>query len=175
VSVTFTTAFDESAPQVFTIECADGVRRETRTGDYGAIAALYSAHQLNCENEECRTYGPSLEMVGEFGPEVNVTNLNARLLLNALGLEGGLDLTGGCDAGDFLGRVLIALAIAPPDEGVPSHRMVPGETSPFGNVVEGGATMINCGRSEGYLQERLVELEAVARWALAEGREVTWA
>jgi hypothetical protein len=174
MSVTFALAFDESAPRVWQLECADGVRRDQRTGEYQAVAALYEVHGLTCENEDCRDYGPSLELVGDFGPEVNVSNANARLILDALGLEAG-DLTGALDAPGFQARVLTALALAPEDAGVPMHQLVPGESTVFGSVVEGGATVIDCGRREGYLQERLAELLAVADAAILAGREVTWA
>jgi hypothetical protein len=175
MSVTFALAFDESAPRVWKLECADGVVRDQRRGEYGEIALLIAAHGLTCENEDCRDFGPTMELDGDFGPEVNVTNVNARLLLeDALGLEVG-DLTGSCEAGEFLGRVLLALAIAPADAGVPMHQLVAGESTMFGEVREGGATFIDCGRREGYLQDRLIALKEVAQAAIEADRPVTWA
>jgi hypothetical protein len=171
MSVTFTTALDESAPRVFALECADGTVREQRTGGYEQMAALYEAHQLTCEVEDCRDYGPSIDMVGDFGPEVNMSNLNARGVLEALGIV-DVEMVGEEDGEAFLGRVLLALAVAPADEGVPAHELVAGV---FVAVGEGGPTFVHCGRRAGYLQERLVQLEEVARWAISVGRPVTWA
>ena len=34
--------------------------------------------------------------------------------------------------------------------------------------------MINCGRAEGYSEDRLVQIAQVARWARQMGRTVTW-
>ena len=70
--------------------------------------------------------------------------------------------------------MLTALAISPEDAGVPAHRLVPGESTIFGPVAEFGATFIDCGRREGYLQERLVQLEEVATAALRAGKKVSW-
>lgn len=100
--------------------------------------------------------------VHEFdGPQVDVSNSNARVLLDTLGVAAGDELAG-AEAGEvFLGRVLLALAVAPADAGVPAH------ASGAGNVVE-------CGRREGYVQERLLHLHAVAEAAARAGRDVIW-
>lgn len=47
-------------------------------------------------------------------------------------------------AEDFLGRVLVALAISPVDEGMPSHTLQPGDDAGvlFGTVREGGPTIV---------------------------------
>lgn len=84
--------------------------------------------------------------------------------MDALGLKPeGSDLTGAVPAGDFLGRVLLALAIAPADEGVPSEDMP-----------KTGVLMVNCGRRAGYLQEQLGYLREVADYAVAHNIEVQW-
>ena len=175
MSVTFAPAIDPDAPVVWFLECADGVRRDERTGSYTEVAGRIEPHTLTCEDEDCRIYGPSLDIVGDGSPAVNMTNVNARLVLDALGLPFE-DGTGALDAEDFWGRVLMALAIAPEDAGMPRHQLVAGDVAPlFGEVREGGATFIECGRREGYLQDKLRELVEVARWASTVGREVTWA
>lgn len=172
MSVTFGTAIDPTAPVVWFIECADGLRRDAWEGSWDEAGDRVEAHPFGCLDENCREYGASLTTVHD-GPEVNVSNANARLVLEALGLPFE-DGSGGLDAEDFLGRVLMALAVAPADAGVPQHRLVPGESTIFGTVTEHGATFIDCGRREGYLQERLVQLEEVARHAIGKGREVSW-
>ena len=95
--------------------------------------------------------------------EINLSNVNAARVLETLGYDLG-DLTGEDTAGAFLGRVLVALAITPVDAGVPST------VSGGGN----GLTWIDCGRREGYLQERLVQLHELAETAPS-GAVISWA
>jgi len=172
MSVTFSTAIDPTVPVVWFVECADGLRRDPWEGPWELASERVEAHPFGCINEDCREYGASLWTLRD-DPEVNVSNANARLLLEALGLPFE-DGSGSLDADDFLGRVLTALAVAPEDAGVPVHQMVPGESTIFGPVVEGGATFIDCGRRPGYLQERLLQLEEVATHSLLAGRKVSW-
>ncbi|NKS56267.1 hypothetical protein GS504_01390 [Rhodococcus hoagii] len=109
------------------------------------------------------------------GPSLNVCNQNAAALLAVLGLTetiaddtGAQSRTtpafdaGGEDAATFLGRILLAQALAPTDPGRPVTQ------SSDGRFVDGG-------RRPGYTQEKLGELERIARWALEHDREVTWA
>lgn len=96
--------------------------------------------------------------------ELNVTNTNGAYLLGALGLpvndEGDPfavgDLYGTVDPADFLGRVLLAIAVSPTDAGVPTYE-TPGT----------GPQWIECGRREGYLHEKLTVLRSLAEWAVA--------
>lgn len=107
------------------------------------------------------TYG--VESVG-VPPQVNISNDNARLILSLLGVvHDGEDLFGALPASDLLGRALIALAVAPVDEGVPAHE-VPGP----------GARLVNCGRHPGYSEDRLRAIAEVAQWAITHDREVQW-
>jgi hypothetical protein len=62
-------------------------------------------------------------------------------------------------AEDFLGRVLVALALTPEDAGVDGYWS--------------GRTHMG-GRRAGYLQRRLVELHDLARWCADRGRDVVW-
>lgn len=95
----------------------------------------------------------SAELTGE---PVNLNNVNAARVLGVLGY---LELYGDEDAGLFLGRVLLALAVDPEDAGRPVLR-------------EG--RYVDCGRSEGYTGARLLELHALAQYARTWGRHVTW-
>jgi hypothetical protein len=93
---------------------------------------------------------------------VNMSNANAARVCETLGID--LDEEGWCGslpAADFLGRVLMALAVLPVDAGVPWHE-VPGP----------GARMIECGRPEGYTQDRLGQLRELADWAVAHDAEI---
>ncbi|WP_206663661.1 hypothetical protein [Prescottella subtropica] len=113
--------------------------------------------------ESARYYGAGIESVtadGDDAPEVNMSNTNAVMLLDLLGLD--TEGFGDCPADDFLGRVLVASALSPADEGVPAH------------AVGGNPRMIDCGRRPGYIQERLGDLHRLAAWAVENGRTVQW-
>ena len=93
---------------------------------------------------------------------VNMSQGNAARVCETLGID--LDEEGWCGslpAVDFQGRVLVALALSPADEGMPSYEH-PGP----------GATMIEAARRPGYLQERLGQLRELADWAVAHGAEI---
>lgn len=120
-------------------------------------------------------------------PEVNVHNLTAVRLLDLLGLprfaepaaehsasptpepdtarEGMaievvvLDAYGQMPAEEFLGRVLLALALTPRDCGTDGYWS--------GRSHRGG-------RAPGRLQQLLAELHALAEWCAANGGEVAW-
>ncbi|WP_070016928.1 hypothetical protein [Streptomyces nanshensis] len=70
-----------------------------------------------------------------------------------------VDAYGQLPAGDFLGRVLIALALTPQDAGREGYWT--------GRHFRGG-------RTAGHLQLRLHELHALALWCAEHGREVAW-
>ena len=106
--------------------------------------------------------------------EVNMSNSNAATVAAAL----GIDLEEWGWAGvlapeDFQGRVLVALALSPADEGMPSFQLAPGDSAGvFGTVREGGPTFIQGARRPGYLQERLGQLRELADWAVANSAPV---
>ena len=108
--------------------------------------------------------------------EVNMSNSNAATVAATLGID--LDAEGWCGsvpAEDFLGRVLVALAVSPADEGMPSFQLAPGDSAGvFGTVREGGPVFIQGARRPGYLQERLAQLHELALWAVEHGAEVTF-
>lgn len=63
----------------------------------------------------------------------------------------------------MLGRVELALALAPADAGLPAR------------ALNQAGTVIDCGRTTGYLQDRLHELRTVTEYAQRQGRDVCWA
>ena len=93
---------------------------------------------------------------------LNVSNANGMSILNALGIEP--DYCGSIDPSDLKGRCLEALVLAD-DSGFPSQT----------TIGANGATMVDCGRREGYLADRLQTLIEVADQAISLGTDVTWA
>lgn len=96
---------------------------------------------------------------------VNMSNSNAAVVCAALGID--LDKLGWCGsmpAEDFLGRVLVALAVNPSDAGRPATV----------DAAPGRATFVDCGRPEGYVEERLGQLRELADWAVANGAEIAF-
>jgi hypothetical protein len=102
--------------------------------------------------------------VGPESEELNMANMNARDILEVLAIEAD-ELAGSMNADDFLGRVLIAEAIAPES----AEKLV--ETY----SLEDGATIVECGRPAGYVQEKLSALREIAEFAVAHKRKVLWA
>lgn len=96
-------------------------------------------------------------------PGVHLSNMNARLIMDLLGL-GTEHLCGSLDAEDFLGRVLVAQGCSVGDPGRPAE-MSRGTS---------GATVIDCGREAGYSEKKLELLREVAEFARARGVPVTW-
>lgn len=144
-------------------------------GDRNDAVAFLAAWQAapvaleGCDDESCLAYGLYVDAVeADPRPEVNVSNVNGGALLRALGLYADdasfEDVCCGAVSGqDFLGRVLVALAVAPADAGMPAHASAT------------HSNFIDCGRSEGYLQDRLETLREIAEFAVSRSTEVTWA
>lgn len=95
------------------------------------------------------------------GPEVNMANGNAAQILDLLGVD---DIDGGVlPAQDFLGRVLLAQALA--SATVDDEHGRPDFTD--GRWYHGG-------RRPGYIAGKLAELHEVAIWAAERDVEVVW-
>ncbi|GAB2858243.1 hypothetical protein GCM10022221_67170 [Actinocorallia aurea] len=95
-------------------------------------------------------------------PEINLNGSNAAQVLRVLGFTDPYDLIGGeADAGDFLGRVLIAQGMLDVvgDVGRP-------------DVTDG--RFFYGGQEPGYLARRLSELRSIAEQAHAMGAAVRW-
>lgn len=111
-------------------------------------------------------------------PTFNIANGNAHSVLGALGLvspESALsrdpfdtaELVGFADAKQVLGTALLYLAVEPEDSGLVSY-----ETT--GNHL-GGIQSFDCGRREGYIQEKLIEIVKICEWAIAhDNRRLEW-
>ena len=126
------------------------------------------------DGEFCLMYRLSATAIeSDPSPALNVGNGNAADLFHALGMgtdEDGSSFGstpvpgstavydvfdgGWMDADEFLGRVLVAMAVAPTDHGR-------AEQVSFGV----GAVMTRCARPAGYLQGRLADLHEIALFA----------
>lgn len=160
MSVTFT--IEANPTGAFIAECHEqGV--VARANSYEGILGGIAAHKAVCE--ECNAYGlysqPVMDVSDEF--DVNVANMNARTLLVALGIDASDDLCGMMDAEQFLGAVLLAMAVERDDSGV-----APVE------VGGPGARMVDCGLRPGYFADRFSALHALATEAVRLGRPVMW-
>lgn len=99
----------------------------------------------------------------DFPASVNLSNRNAAMILEHLGLWSE-DLFGSADAEDFEGRILLARALVPADEGMPSYEL----------RGERGATMVMGGREAGYTEGVLDRLSELTDSAKARGLRVLW-
>jgi hypothetical protein len=155
---------------------------------YEAAVAGLDDHDRYCTDPDCgpAAYRPFVVVHYDTDrePSLDVGIVNAMLLLRALGLavELGADdvhepppgtvvpsapdedtpLVGELSAEQMLGRVELALALAPADLGVPIRNL------------NAAATIVDFGRAEGYLQDRLTELREVTLYARAHQRAVIW-
>lgn len=162
MSVTFSV---ESPILGWTITCSCGDVRldgmhETYEAATGALATLKT--DLTCSF--CADFGdgPRTDAVLLFddAPSLNVSNANAGTLLRTLGLydpEG--DLTGALSGKTLASRVMEARVLEPQDAGVPASSI---------------GIVIDCGRREGYIQDRLATLLEVANYAWDKDVEVYW-
>lgn len=156
MSVTF---YVELPVQGYTLQCSCGDAQSGVFGTYAdARAHLDAGNTLVCGDDFCAAYPTSVSAVQANAPEVNLSNVNARHILGVLGYETE-DLCGSATADDLLGRILIAQAINPTDEGIPAVQE--------GNIVD-------CGRPEGYTDERLLILHDIVRAAEEHSARVLW-
>jgi hypothetical protein len=172
MSITFAaeiTGTDDA--RVFEVRCDDG----SMIGEFVGYANAYGeaqAHALVCTLSLCQGYGADMdEVFADDAPvPVNVHNANAVVLLDALGYAPAEhdasdpfdvpDLAGDAGAADFLGRVELALGLAPVDAGRPATQ---------------DARWLTGARRPGYLQDRLAELRNLALACQRSGARVTWA
>ncbi|MFD9151689.1 hypothetical protein [Streptomyces diastaticus] len=198
MTVTFTAATAPAAGFVVTCGCDEATVRAEHIDDYDAAQA--AADQTNAAPDQrrplpgcsiptvCPDYPLRAEPIDPDGiaPLINVSNVNAVALLDALGLpsqseapdcqdlepfppkapDNGMtipitvvDAYGDLPAEEFLGRVLTALGLAPEDLGTPDIQ--------FGRMYVGG-------RPAGFLQQRLRDLHELASWCATHERRVVW-
>ncbi len=173
MSVTFAAETTSAADaRQFELTCSTGAVLGTWTG-YANAYAEAQAHGLLCTDDLCQGYGADVDEVHADGEPVpvNVNNRNAITILTALGYPVELEdpeLLGEADAADFLARVDLADALAPVSPAIEEVAYQDGNTG------RPGAQVVECGRREGYLQDVLPALRALAVACQAAGLRVTW-
>jgi hypothetical protein len=181
MSVTFAPQYLDGDVAGYEVICDGCVVAEADS--YVEAKRFAGLHEKVCRGE-CVGVGPEIREITDV-PSVNLNNSNAHFILDLLGSlpdgDDGLDrgpfdcgdMSGECSAESFLGRVLLAQALGGSDVGRPASVLDQDSESRPGWV--GGARVIDCGRPEGYADERLAQLAVVAEWAMRAGRSVTWA
>lgn len=153
MSVTFSTNPEPTVLSTY-LKCWDVMDLRIPT-TFESASVDSAAHSLECQ--ECMSYqGPVVEYDREVS-EVQLSNTNAYMLLESLGLTG--KIFGQIPSEEFAGRVLLAMALLPSDDGM--------ETFQEGNIVYGG-------RQPGYTQVKLAKLIELSNWAMKHKAEVTW-
>lgn len=146
---------------VLECSCGKNVSEQGYKSYADGLMGLELGHAPVCEDEYCLGYSRGYVVAKATEADayaVNVSSYNAKMLLEALGADTE-DLCGEATAEDFLGRVLVARAITPSDEGVPSYQT---------------GRVIYCGRPEGYTEDRFAQLEALAKFALEQQASIVW-
>jgi hypothetical protein len=175
-------------PTGFKVGCTCDNNRGPVFGNYADAAEWYEANNclhgpvpaealVGCEDVEYCSMGSIFiqAQFAEVAPSLNVSNGNAVVILEALGMAPEVidtefgpctaDAYGSMSADDFLGRVLAAEVMSVGDPGTETEVL----------AEEGKATFVMCGRREGYVDEKLSVLREIALWAQAHQVEVQWA
>jgi hypothetical protein len=156
MSVSFYPTMDNNVAHVVTCSC-----RSFRTSPFTnrTEAVEYrTAVKSTCTDPYC-DYLTVEPAVAE--PEVNMSNSNAFDVLVTLGFSA--DFSESCigeeSADEFLGRILIAEAIAPEYSGLTTMQI---------------DNYIYCGREANYIHNKLNQLKEVVAWAKANQRTISW-
>ena len=167
MSVSFTS--DRKATHVgYHITCyAYGSENSWRSNSSFDKDLLINDHKIeHSGNVECDFFGDQSHLEKSYDtyqdPEVQLSNNNARYLLETLGFTDE-ELYGKVSADDLLGRILMAIAVAPEDPGIPAHKLP-----------SAGAVIINCGRPENYLQKKLEQLRNLVDFAKKHNSNISW-
>ena len=142
-------------------------------------------------------YGVNVKTEAFSEAEVNLSNINASGLLDLLGIQVGEAFEERCageiSPDDLLGRVLLAQALSPADEGLPSYKLTgteeeaEGQTGLMADLIRGkaralangeeSATIYSAGRSAGYYDQKLSQVRELAEQVKALGKDwvINWA
>lgn len=142
------------------VECWDSPL-STRAVTWPEAVHVANQHAARCST--CRRHRPVMLEVHDPA-EVTISEDNASMLLDLLGLDRLNTGIGHIDGVDFLGRVLVAQAIAPTDAGRPTVAI----------PIADGGSFLDHGRPAGYAQDRLAQLRSLAVAATAAASMVRW-
>lgn len=176
----------------YEVTCVCGTAANTvHTATYaGAGAVLVKVrdgnHDLGCDPTACFGDGARIELhhPTEDSPSVRLSCSNAARVLNALGYGDNEKPVGEADgtfadafqamadmyscgtttADEFIGRVLIAEAIYPSNDGAAAESI----------TLHGGGTVVAPERGDTYMTEVLAHLHRVAEYAQEHHANVTW-
>jgi hypothetical protein len=163
MSISFYATIDSADVPTYAVYC-DATSQEI--GEYvgraNAVSEMH-AHSLVCASDLCRDYGAEVNEIHPDGMEpINMSNRNARDVLSVLGVSLD-DVDAECgtlSAAALIERCDVALSVGFRDDGYPS-------------VTAGRST--DCGRSAGYVAERVTQIRALAVACQSAGKSVTWA
>jgi hypothetical protein len=165
MSVTFT--IEANPTGAFEAKCYDeGKNTVVAAADsYEGILPQIEAHKALCD--ECGHYGLYSQSVMDVSDDldVNLSNMNARLILDILGIDGGEELVGSVPGDVFLGAVMLAQAGDRDDSGV----------ADVVTVTARGTRLTDCGLPAGYYARTFGNLRALAEEAARLGRDITFA
>jgi hypothetical protein len=154
MSVTFAPTSDLNLPHSVTCYCTTVSTHNTY---YEAYTAL-KASTVICYDPYCTLFVAPTAVE----PEVQISNHNASVLFDILGIEGDTfedRCCGTLDGEDFLNRVILAEIITPTSTEIP--------TLTHDNIIYGG-------RPEGYYNNKLAQLRQTAEFAAQNGRQISW-
>lgn len=156
MSVTFSVDQDVIS---YTLVCGCGGSSSESVATFVEVDAPRDGFVYTCGDDYCAVYAPfAVPQYAEEAVEVNVSNINARYLLEMLGFSTD-DLCGTAVGDDFLGRVLVAQGLSVGDPGVPV-------------TVEGN--FVDCGRPVGYGDVQLDKFRMMADFAVKNGKNIQW-
>lgn len=159
MSVTFSPSMDSSVSYVLACVCGEWSNGVVYPS-FEIANMMRKDMQVSCNDPYCG-YVYVEPAVSE--PEVQMSNSNAVVLLDVLGINVGEDFSERCSgsmpANDFLGRVLLAQGLNPTDAG--------SDTITVGNIVD-------CGRFEGYTDVKLEAMRGLADWSILNNRDIVW-
>lgn len=160
MSVTFTVTASSNTEYTIVCECGNTTFPQVYTS-YEETYSQLSSITSKCEDPYCNRF--FIEDT-DSAYDVQMSNMNALTILDVLGIQTE-DLfedrcTGVISAEDLLGRVLVAQALNPADEGTSTYS-------------EGN--MVMCGRREGYTESKLADLATLANIALNRNAQIQWA
>lgn len=165
MSVTF--SIDANPTGEYALHCYEDGRDLSVHPSREDAALAELLHHPTCDT--CATYGAGISIMWDAPTDcdVNLSNASAANILATLGYDADdLEdaLIGSADAGEFLNRCLSALAQERDQAAVPA----------IIDAAPGRATLVECGRAAGYVDDTLTRLVSLAIAAGHLNRRLVW-